>query len=640
MKNSLFGLGELEDYKKYFLVNELNLDIEKNRGEFEKDLKNRVDNLIFSKGEFKEGNNNGIKSIYLIESHIINEGKDINKDNNYEIEITANKKYYKFISEIKKIRSQEIKEEENQYSINVYRINFDINLIPKKQIIISKDNDKTVELIINLKQNKNEFNSKHIIKIEKNNFLGKINFEVSTSFFIFKNTPPKTIELSDFQVVKLFHESLLNEKKITTEEIYLEFLNYAMDLFEKMDNYQLEFFILLYTNIINRKNYSLIKKIFDLFDINKIIQLNDNLDLPSYELKLGIFYKYQNYTIDKINYIIKNKLTDNSFEYYLIKFYTIYIYYLHILNLNENLCIFLKDLRDNNKYDNLILPKLYLSEYSSFYRNISISTEMKKSLINKFFDSSKTYENLETSFSLTSEYLDKDFVSILLTVKENYTKINEICLANNKNIEINKYIEQSEKDYYSKIMEYLEFILNQKKEKKFEAIYFDINLFIFYINKNFNFKFLSFIESKLFEVLISSKDIKDALKYSSILNNKNFTIILEIIIKNIEKIKEICINENKYIIFDNEYIEGNEEDDLLKIKNLIQTIVSIEQNIDDSFIKFKTKIWESYINTKDLERLKLIKKIMNICKEVDNNIDIESISLGTKIHKLGFELIN
>ena len=163
MKNSLFGLGELEDYKKYFLVNELNLDIEKNRGEFEKDLKNRVDNLIFSKGEFKEGNNNGIKSIYLIESHIINEGKDINKDNNYEIEITANKKYYKFISEIKKIRSQEIKEEENQYSINVYRINFDINLIPKKQIIISEDNDKTVELIINLKQNKIEFNSKHII---------------------------------------------------------------------------------------------------------------------------------------------------------------------------------------------------------------------------------------------------------------------------------------------------------------------------------------------------------------------------------------------------------------------------------------------------------------------------------------------
>ena len=164
-------------------------------------------------------------------------------------------------------------------------------------------------------------------------------------------------------------------------------------------------------------------------------------------------------------------------------------------------------------------------------------------------------------------------------------------------------------------------------------------ILIFYINKNFNFKFLSFIESKLFEVLISFKDIKDALKYSSNLNNKNFTIILEIIIENIEKIKEICINENKYIIFDNEYIEGNEEDDLLKIKNLIQTIVSIEQNIDDSFIKFKTKIWESYINTKDLERLKLIKKIMNICKEVDNNIDIESISLGTKIHKLGFELI-
>ena len=623
----------LDNYIKYFLSSEQNLNKKRNVGDFEKNLKNSIDNFVFLKEVFKEKNPNGIKSIYFIESHIINEGKNMN-----EIEIDVSKKKYQYINEIKKIKTEELKVEGKEYSINVYRINLNIELVPNKQITKSEDNYKTVEIIINLKQNKSEFNSKKIINIEKNNFLGKINFEEITSFLIFKYTPPETIELSDFQIVKLFHESLLKEKEITTEEIYLEFLDYAINLFEVKDNYKLEFYILLYTNIINRHNYSLIKKIFDLFELKKITEENENSALLKYELILDSLYKYQDYIMNKINYIIKNKITENNLEYYLFKFYTIYIYFLNFLNLNEKLDQFLKDLRDNN-YDKLILPKLYLSKYSSFYRSISISSELKKSLINKFFEASKSYDDLQESFSLISEYLNRDFVSILLVIKNNYNKIYEICSNNKKIIEIEKYINQSDKDDWSKMMEYLDFILDKKKENKFEPVNFDVNLFIFYIKNSFHSKLLSFIESKLFEVLITFKDIKDALIYSSTLKNKKFIVFLEIIIKNIEKIKKICKNENRYIQLDNRYIKGNEDDDLLIIKNLIQKIVSIEKKENYCFIQFKTEIWESYIKTKDLDRLKLIKKIIEICKEIDEDIDIESISLGSKIHKLGIELI-
>ena len=151
---------------------------------------------------------------------------------------------------------------------------------------------------------------------------------------------------------------------------------------------------------------------------------------------------------------------------------------------------------------------------------------MKKSLINKFFNASNSFLDLETSFSLVSEYLNKDFVNILFVINENYDKIYSICLKEKKVIQINNYIKQDDKDDLFKMKEYLDFIFNKKKENKYEAIYFDINIFLYFIKINLEFEFLSFIESRLFEVLITFKDIEDTLIYSSNLKNKRFIPIL------------------------------------------------------------------------------------------------------------------
>ena len=505
----------------------------------DKNLENNVEfikNFFLSQENFKANNMKGVNALYIIESHIVYIDKEKEKLNNIEILIDTKKN--QFVKEIKKINSKTIKQNDNKYQINVYRINFIPSEIPIKQIIESKDKDnkitKSFEIVITLFQNNTNFISKNIINIEKNNFLGLLKFEDYKYFLIFTYKPPEILELSDFQIVNLFYESLMKEDNVTTENIFSDFIDYSMNLFKQQEKYEFEFFLILYINIINRKNYFLINQIFDLFELNKIIDQKDNSSLLKYHDKLSNYYKFQIYVIEKINHIIKQNISNNKLEFYLIKFYTIYIYFLHIFNLNEKIEEFLIDLRDNNKFDNLILSKLYLSKYSSFYRELPISIEIKKSLINKFFYSSKSFIDLETSFSLISEYLNKNFVNILFVIKENYDKINEICFKNKKAILINNYIKQNDNDNLSKIQECLDFILNKKKENKFEAIYFDINIFLYFINNKSEFEFLSFIESKLFEVLISFKDIEDTLIYSSNLKKKEFIPILEIIIKNID----------------------------------------------------------------------------------------------------------
>jgi hypothetical protein len=130
----------------------------------------------------------------------------------------------------------------------------------------------------------------------------------------------------------------------------------------------------------------------------------------------------------------------------------------------------MKDLRDNNPFDDLILVKLYLSEYSQFYRSIPISPEMKNSLMGKFISTSENYNNLVTSFSLISDYIQKDFVNTLLIITENYEKINQICSQSNSYIKVNDYIALKVNDDLSKVQSYLDIIAQKKLEKRYKSI--------------------------------------------------------------------------------------------------------------------------------------------------------------------------
>ena len=696
--------------------------------------------------EIKEKQKEGIKdyyTIYFIESHLQSENEEI------EISIDSSIKY---LEQLKKINQIIIKDNnQNDFIINVFSLNLKPNLIKKKEIK-EIEKIKTINLKIYLKKNKTKFESNNLINIEKDNFLTDLKFVIIKGWFGKEQTSPKQLEISILQIVHIFNETLLIKEKIKTDDkIYLNFIEFGLNKLEESEKYELELYLILYINILNGNNYLYIKKIFDIFEIEKISKTKVDTSLLKYQDKLDNLYKNQIYLVEKLEKITQNNIYDKNLEYYLIKFYTIYIYFLYILGLYQYLEEILKDIRDNNKINNLILPMLYLSDYSIFYKSILISNEMKKSLINKFIYASKNYNDLLISFSFIKDYVNRDFVNILFIITENYDKINEICIKEQKSLQINEYVKNNNKDDlnkikeylniiitkinknnykaieidldiwsfylynindnnffnylkyyliqssliyndienilkflskyenknfisileiivnnyqkienicfnenksiniknyitqannddYSKIKEYLEFILSHKKEKNFETISFDVSIIKFFIEDKYPLVFLKFLETKLFQSSINYKDISDSLIFSSNLNEKQTTPILDIIINNFDNINYICKKENTFINLE-KYISKSRNDELSKIKELISIIINKEKSYMYNSIKFDIKIWIPYLEGDDLDNLKMIKKIIIICKEVDNSLDEENINLGVKIHNIGFDLI-
>ena len=696
--------------------------------------------------EIKEKQKEGIKdyyTIYFIESHLQSENEEI------EISIDSSIKY---LEQLKKINQKIIKDNnQNDFIINVFSLNLKPNLIKKKEIK-EIEKIKTINLKIYLKKNKTKFESNNLINIEKDNFLTDLKFVIIKGWFGKEQTSPKKLEISILQIVHIFNETLLIKEKIKTDDkIYLNFIEFGLNKLDESEKYELELYLILYINILNGNNYLYIKKIFDIFEIEKISKTKVDTSLLKYQDKLDNLYKNQIYLVDKLEKITQNNIYDKNLEYYLIKFYTIYIDFLYILGLYQYLEEILKDIRDNNKINNLILPMLYLSDYSIFYKSILISNEMKKSLINKFIYASKNYNDLLISFSFIKDYVNRDFVNILFIITENYDKINEICIKEQKSLQINEYVKNNNKDDlnkikeylniiitkinknnykaieidldiwsfylynindnnffnylkyyliqssliyndienilkflskyenknfisileiivnnyqkienicfnenksiniknyitqannddYSKIKEYLEFILSHKKEKNFETISFDVSIIKFFIEDKYPLVFLKFLETKLFQSSINYKDISDSLIFSSNLNEKQTTPILDIIINNFDNINYICKKENTFINLE-KYISKSRNDELSKIKELISIIINKEKSYMYNSIKFDIKIWIPYLEGDDLDNLKLIKKIIIICKEVDNSLDEENINLGVKIHNIGFDLI-
>ena len=198
----------------------------------------------------------------------------------------------------------------------------------------------------------------------------------------------------------------------------MELLQYGVNLLNSMEQYELLFFLMIYINIVNSYNLNLIQKIFECFNLKKIIKPLDLSCLSPYVEKFEKLYNEQYAFFDKIK-----QMGNVNFREYLIKFYTIY-FNLHFTLGNFQLCEnIMRDLRDNNRYDNLILARLYLSNYIEFYRSIPISPEMKNSLIVKFIYASENYQELCKSFYLIAEIINKNFPTLLLIIIDHYNKI-------------------------------------------------------------------------------------------------------------------------------------------------------------------------------------------------------------------------
>ena len=673
---------------------------------------------------------------YFIETHL--------KSLNNEIEMIVDTSH-KCLKPIRKILEKEIKGEGNQEFIaSVYGIDFKPTIIKKKELKEINGNS-SFPLKLLLKMNKNKFESQNYINIDNDNFIRNISFDMKKKLFKKDIAPPIQLQLSNLQVIQLFDEALTNkERKNKKDSSFTELIKFGFNLLKNMDSYELILFLILYIDILNGDNVQLIKEIFEMFNLTKIKKPLNTNSLSSYIEKMEILYNDQNQILEKVK-----KIPLSNFNSYLIKFYTIHIYLYSITESYDSCERIMKDLRDNNPYDNLILAKLYLSEYSQFYRSIPISPELQNSLMGKFIYTSENYNELLTSFSIISDYIKKDFVNMLLIITENYDKINDVCsrsntplkindfieqkpnddltkvqnyldiiaqkkvekkymaiafkinmwdfyLTNNNNatfleflksnlikgslnyieiiaslayiinytnkdfiemlkiivnnydklrnicmserkyINISDYIQQTPNDNPEKIKEYLSYIVSQKITDKYEVICFHKNIWIFYINNNYQFEFLSFLETKLYESAIFSKDIFDCLEYSSIFNKKSFIHMLEIILNNFDNINYILKSETKYINIDYYVIQQPQTDDLSRIFELIKSIIEKEKINAYCAINFKVDLWLPYSQCQILDTLKFLRKIILHCKVMQPELNEDVIQLGKKIHDIGF----
>jgi hypothetical protein len=351
---------------------------------------------------------------------------------------------------------------------------------------------------------------------------------------------------------------------------------------------------------------------------------------------LDNFYRNQNNIIEKFLFCINNNIFTKNLEFYLKRFYTIYIYILYLTKENEKIENIFKDLLDN-KYDNLILSKLYLSTCHSFYKKLLISNEIKLRLINKLIDSSENYHKLLLAFSLISEYVNKDFVKILEIICQNYGKINDLCFLGKIQITMEDYINQKSNDDLNKIEEYLKILLTNKKRIQYSPLHFSNDIFFYFIEINNNSKFISFLENLLIETSISVKDLQQYLTFSSKIRNNDIILVLELIINKFEIFNSICKKQKKCVLI-SDYIKQNPKDDLIKLKNLISIIVEKQKSVSYNCFKINIELFKLYSENNDFEYLKLLQSIINIIKTIDV-LNEELISLPYKIHNAGIKMI-
>ena len=545
-------------------------------------------------------------TFYFIESHL----KDIG---NAEIIIESS---YKCLSPIRKIMEKEFKDKKKEvFIISVYGIDFKPSLIKKKEI---KEMNKIQALLIKicLKIEKNKFESEFYINTTKDIFHPNVKFEMEKKVFGKDIPPPIKYELSNLEIIQIFNDALvMKERKKNNDPTFIELIRYGYNLIVQMKSIELVLYLMIYVNILNGNDLKLIKGIFDIFQLEKLTRPLKPNDLAIYHEKLDILYNEQVQIFEKIKNVDKFDL-----QVYLEKFYTIYLYAFYIVENYESCQHILTDLRDNNPFDKLILPKLYLSGYNLFYRNIPITDDLKNSLMGKFIDTSKNYSELLTSFSYIKEYVKKDFITVLLIINDNFPKIHELCYKRNLPLKINDYIEQNQNDDLSKIQYHLDIIVQKKLENNFKTIDFDINMWDFYISNNNNKNFWEYLKSKLIIASLNYNDILAALSYIIKYTNKDFIEMLDLLIINYDKIRFICMKEKKSINI-SDFIVQNLNDNKDKLKECLNFIISEKLKDQYETILFHINIWNYYVfNKYQLDFLTFLE--INLYKQAINSKDI------------------
>ena len=677
----------------------------------------------------------------LIESHPASLGKNL--EVKLDIRHTGAQPLRKILE-----KTLNLTDEHQDYIITIYAGDIMSSLIKDKEIKIIDGVIRAFPVKISLINQKNKFDSYINPSVDKDFFIPFVKFEEMKKFFGKRIEPPPHKQLSPIDYIPLFSEAILKGlKKQTKDPIYLEFLRFSVDKLKKLEIIPCKLFFLVYEKILNTQDIDLLNSILEIFNINKIESTKKLEELNTFKEGFMLIYDNQENHINQIK-----KIHNVNFLSYLIKFYTVIIFYHNQFDDISTIENILTELRDKNPYDKLILPKMFLSEFNNFYRSLKINLEIKMSLMAGYIQVSLTYENLLSAFSMISEYIKGDLNTIIATINQNYEKINDICYKSKKSLKINDYIVQKKEDDLAKIQEnlinlgqnklnkgykaitfnnnlwdiyfkdgkneiflefleshliqislnldeireafeyiikytkksmadmmelfvknydkleaickkenkyinaqyylnpninddpdaiikYLDYIIARKIKSKFETINFKIDLWFFYINNNFNQDFQLYIEKKLFEGAFYYEDIMDCINYGISQRHKNFSLVLKLFIDNFEKINDFIQKKNEYLEI-TRYVEFKEaQDNLDEIYRLISELINLEKIKGYKTFNFPIQIWEPYSRRKDLDYLRLIRKIIIKLSEMDNTLNENDLQLIQKIHDTGLMYI-
>jgi len=194
------------------------------------------------------------------------------------------------------------------------------------------------------------------------------------------------------------------------------------------------------------------------------------------------------------------------------------------------------------------------------------------------------------------------------------------------------------------IQNYLEIITKNKLQNNFMAIFFNFNMWDYYLSDlEKNKIFWEFLKDNLSEGSLSFLEVVDSLHYIEKYIKRGFVEMLEIINNHYEKLKYLSNIEAMQIIMA-EFITQNNSDDPEKIKEYYSFIVS--QKLKDKYetIHFSIDIWNYYIfNQYQLDFLTFLeKKLFEQALNANELLDCFTYSshLRNRVFLSMLELIN
>ena len=614
---------------------------------------------------------------YFIESHP--------KSLNNQVEVVLNVKHSS-IQPLRKLIEKDFKSSNDEdFTVTVYAGDIFPSLIKEKEVKIVQNYIKAFPVKIAKKIQKNKFEGKVNAYLPMDCFVHFVNFDPIKKLIGKNIDPPPQIELLPFQYMSLFNEVLLViERRKITEPTYIEFLRYGVDLLKTSGAVPFRLFLLIYEKIINTMNLELYNSIFDYFHIKKIEQPKNLNELDTYQEPLMLIYEEPSKFIENIKQIanvdfeeLKLSLIDSYIqasssyenltcafsmitEYVQSDFNTILLIIIKNYEKINKICV------DNNKpfkindyiiqkyEDDLTRVQNSLITIGQFKLNYGFEAidfridmwdmyliegknpQFLEFLKSHLIQTSLYLSEINKALSYIIKYTNKNFVTMLELFVKNYDKIEAICIAEKKYINIISYIQPNGTDNIEGIKQNLNYIIARKMKANYETLYFKIDIWLFYINNGFNNEFLLYLEKKLFEGALYYDDILDCLTYASTLRNKTFATVLEMIINNFEKIHIFIKNKKVSIDFSHYFVHKLNSDNIEQIYKLICIIIEKERIKNYKTVNFKISIWEPYSNIKDLNVLRYIRKIILQCYIMDKSLTERDIDLARKIHDVGF----